>query len=110
MREPIFPGASRPPMKWGVPLMALVALFMPGAVLALWLGVLVSWWLFAAVLLACALGFVWMRKVTTHDDHRLMQAWMSIRLSLRHPNRHLRDGARSYSPVTLRGANDAWRR
>jgi len=31
MREPIFPGASRPPMKWGVPLMALVALFMPGA-------------------------------------------------------------------------------
>ena len=73
MREPIFPGASRPPMKWGVPLMALVALFMPGAVVAIWLGVLVSWWLFAAVLLACAFGFVWMRKVTTHDDHRLMQ-------------------------------------
>ena len=43
MQEPIFPGASRPPMKWGVPLMAIVAVFMPAAVLSIWLGVIVSW-------------------------------------------------------------------
>ena len=56
-------------MKWGVPLMALVALFMPSVVLAIWLGVLVSWWLCAVVFVACAMGFVWMRKVTIHDLH-----------------------------------------
>ncbi len=110
MQEPIFPGASRPPMKWGVPLMALVALFMPAAVLSLWLGVLLSWWACAAGPMACVAVFVWMRKVTANDDHRLTQAWMALRLTLRNPNRHLRQGTRSYSPIPLRGADDAWRR
>ena len=27
MREPIYKGATRPAMKWGVPLMALIAIF-----------------------------------------------------------------------------------
>ena len=110
MQEPIFPGASRPPMKWGVPLLALVALFMPAAVVSVWLGVIVSGWAAAVLLAVSAAGFVWMRRVTTHDDHRLSQAWMAFRLNLRNPNRALRSGVRSYSPVTLRGAPDAWRR
>jgi type IV secretory pathway VirB3-like protein len=97
-------------MKWGVPLMALVALFMPAAVLSVWLGVIVSGWAAAALVALSAAGFVWMRRVTTHDDHRLAQAWMSLRLSLRNANRTLRGRVRSYSPVTLRGASDAWRR
>ncbi len=97
-------------MKWGVPLMALVALFMPAAVLSMWLGVLVSWWACAAVFAASAALFVWMRKLTANDDHRLSQAWMALRLSLGNPNRQLRQRVRSYSPLPLRGADDAWRR
>jgi type IV secretion system protein VirB3 len=110
MQEPIFPAATRPPMKWGVPLMALVALFMPAFVLSLWLGVLVSWWASAALAGFSIFGFFWMRRVTANDDHRLSQAWLAMRLSQRHPNRRLRQGVRSYSPVTLRGAQDVWRR
>lgn len=97
-------------MKWGVPLIALVALFMPSAVIAVWVGAIVSWTAALGIVGASALLFVWMRRVTAHDDHRLAQAWMSFRLSLRQPNRRLRAGVRSYSPVALRGADDAWRR
>ena len=97
-------------MKWGVPLTALVALFMPTAVLAMWLGVLVSIWAAAVLVAVCAGVFIWMRRVTRHDDHRLAQALMSLRLSLCNPNRGLRQGVRSYGPVALRGADDAWRR
>jgi type IV secretion system protein VirB3 len=110
MQEPIFPGASRPPMKWGVPLLALVAVFMPAAVVSVWLGVIVSGWAAAALIALSTAALLWMRRVTTHDDHRLTQAWMALRLNLRNPNRTLRGGVRSYSPITLRGARDAWRR
>jgi type IV secretion system protein VirB3 len=110
MREPIFPGASRPPMKWGVPLMALVALFMPAFVAVMWLGLLLSWWLAAPVALAAALSFWWMRRTTVRDDQRLHQQWLRLKLALRQPNRRARCGVRSYSPLALRGVRDDWRR
>jgi type IV secretion system protein VirB3 len=110
MQEPIFPGASRPPMKWGVPLMAIVAVFMPAAVLSIWLGVIVSWMAALGVVVSAVVAFIWMRRVTRHDDHRLSQAWMAIRLARRNRNRVLRSSVRSYSPVALRGADDGWRR
>ena len=109
MREPIFPGASRPPMKWGVPLMALVALFMPSFVAVIWLGILVSWWAALPLVLAATAGFVWMRHVTARDDHRLAQQWLRLKLALRNPNRRLRGGVRSYAPLPLNGGPDAWR-
>jgi type IV secretion system protein VirB3 len=110
MQEPIFPGASRPPMKWGVPLMAIVAVFMPAAVLSIWLGVIVSWLAALGVAASAVMAFFWMRRITRHDDHRLAQAWMAMHLARHNRNRKLRSSVRSYSPVALRGADDAWRR
>lgn len=109
MRELIFPGASRPPMKWGVPLLALVALFMPAFVAVIWLGILVSWWASLPLVMLAVGVFVWMRHVTARDDHRLAQQWLRLKLVLRNPNRRLRRGVRSYAPLPLHGGPDAWR-
>ena len=41
--ETIFKGATRPPMKFGVPLVPLVVLLLPGFVSGMWLSTMVSW-------------------------------------------------------------------
>jgi type IV secretion system protein VirB3 len=108
--ETVFKGATRPPMKFGVPLVMLIALVLPGLVAGMWLSILVNW-LFAPVIFgAVILAFIWMRYVTSRDDQRLSQMLMGIRLALRNPNRSLRNGARSYAPVSLKGGRDVWRR
>ena len=43
MIETIFKGATRPPMKFGVPLVPLVVLLLPGFVSGMWLSTMVSW-------------------------------------------------------------------
>lgn len=97
-------------MKFGVPLVMLVVLILPGLVAGMWLSILVSWMFAPAIFGAVILAFFWMRYVTSRDDQRLGQMLMSIKLALRNPNRSLRDGARSYAPVPLKGGRDVWRR
>jgi type IV secretion system protein VirB3 len=48
-REAIYKGATRPAMKFGVPLVPLVLLFGGGMLVTMRGGVLVSWWTAAAV-------------------------------------------------------------
>jgi type IV secretion system protein VirB3 len=58
-REAIYKGATRPAMKFGVPLVPLVVLFGSAMLVTLWGGVLVSWWtvpLVAAARAPSALG------------------------------------------------------
>ena len=110
MLETVFKGATRPPMKFGVPLVPLVVLLLPGFVAGMWLSTMLDWRFAPVIFGSLAIAYVWMRVVTNHDDQRLMQIALKLRLSLRNPNRVLRNGARSYAPVAYRGAPNVWRR
>ncbi|CAM4015145.1 type IV secretion system protein VirB3 [Roseateles saccharophilus] len=105
--EAIYKGATRPAMKFGVPLVPLVVLFGGGTLLILWSGALISWWCSLAVALAIVPTLLWMRFVTTKDDQRFRQVFVAMKLHL-HDHNHRLWHARSYSPTVYRGARDAW--
>ena len=110
MIETVFKGATRPPMKFGVPLAPLVVLLLPGFICGMWLSTMVDWRFAPVIFGTVTVAYAWMRIVTSRDDQRLTQMVLSIKLAMRNPNRVLRDGARSYAPVALRGGRHVWRR
>ena len=105
--EAIYKGATRPAMKLGIPLVPLVLLFGTGMLLIMWGGILVSWWVALAVLVAIAPVLGWMRYVTAKDDQRFRQVFVAAKLRLHDRNRRFWH-ARSYAPSLYRGARDAW--
>lgn len=105
--EAIYKGATRPAMKLGIPLVPLVVLFGTGMLLIVWGGILVSWWVALAVLMAIAPALGWMRYVTAKDDQRFRQMFVAAKLRLHDRNRHFWQ-ARSYAPSLYRRARDAW--
>jgi type IV secretion system protein VirB3 len=107
LREAIYKGATRPAMKFGVPLVPLVVLFGGGMLVMIWGGILLSWWVAAGVLAANVPALVWMRLVTARDDQRFRQLFVAAKLRLRDRNRRFWH-ARSYAPTLYRGASDAW--
>jgi type IV secretion system protein VirB3 len=105
--EAIYKGATRPAMKLGIPLVPLVVLFGAGMLLVMWGGILVSWWVAVAVLVAFVPALLWMRLVTARDDQRFRQMFVALKLRLHDRNRRFWR-ARSYSPTLYRRARDAW--
>ena len=105
--EAIYKGATRPAMKLGVPLVPLVVLLGAGMLLIMWGGILLSWWVALAVVLALLPALVWMRFVTAQDDQRFRQMFVALKLRLHDRNRRFWH-ARSYTPTLYRGARDAW--
>ncbi len=105
--EAIYKGATRPAMKLGIPLVPLVVLFGTGMLLIMWGGVLVSWWIALAVVVAIAPALLWMRFVTAQDDQRLRQMFVALKLRFHDRNRRFWQ-ASSYAPTLYRGAHDAW--
>lgn len=97
MREAIYKGATRPALKFGVPLPALVGVFMPALVLAAWLGTLVHAGWAVVILAALVPLYAWMRWTTRRDDQRLHQMALRWQLQRLNRNRTLWRGARSYS-------------
>jgi type IV secretion system protein VirB3 len=110
MIETVFKGATRPPMKFGVPLVPLVVLLLPGFIGGMWLSTMVDWRFAPAVFGSLTLAYAWMRITTSRDDQRLTQMVLKFKLAVRNPNRVLRNGARSYAPIAYRGGRHAWRR
>ncbi len=110
MIETVFKGATRPPMKFGVPLVPLVVLVLPGFVAGMWLSTMVSWRFAPVIFGSLAAAYGWMRFTTHRDDQRLTQMVLNMKLALRNPNRVLRQGQRSYAPAVCRGGRDVWRR
>ena len=106
-QEAIYKGATRPAMKFGIPLVPLVALFGMGMLLILWGGLLVSWWIAAGVIAAIFPALAWMRFATRQDDQRFRQMFVAAKLRMHDRNRRLWR-TRSYSPNLYRGASDAW--
>ena len=107
LSEAIYKGATRPAMKLGIPLVPLVILFGTGMLLIMWGGILVSWWVALAVLVAFVPALAWMRFVTGKDDQRFRQMFVAAKLRLHDRNRCFWH-ARSYAPSLYRGARDAW--
>ncbi len=106
--ESIYKGATRPAMKFGIPLVPLVVLFGTGLLLIMWGGALLSWWVALGVVAAFVPALAWMRFVTAQDDQRFRQLFVAMKLRLHDRNRRLWN-ARSYTPNLYRGARDAWR-
>jgi type IV secretion system protein VirB3 len=105
--EAIYKGATRPAMKLGIPLVPLVMLFGAGMLLIMWGGILLSWWIAVAVVVAIGPALLWMRFVTAKDDQRFRQMFVAAKLRL-HDRNHRFWHARSYAPNLYRGARDAW--
>ena len=105
--EAIYKGATRPAMKLGIPLVPLVGLFGTCMLIVMWGGVLVSWWIALAAVLALLPALAWMRFVTSKDDQRFRQMFVALKLHPHDRNRRLWR-ARSYAPTLYRGARDAW--
>ena len=110
MIETVFKGATRPPMKFGVPLVPLVVLLLPGFIVGMWLSTMVDWRFAPAIFGSLTIAYVWMRIVTSRDDQRLTQMVLKLKLAARNPNRVLRNGARSYASVGYRRGCHVWRR
>jgi type IV secretion system protein VirB3 len=86
MKESIYKGSTRPAMKWGVPLVALVGLFGPMAIVGMWLTVLVTPWTAPVLLLLAIPLFLLLRRITRKDDQRLYQMVLKIRLLWKNRN------------------------
>ena len=97
-------------MKFGVPLMPLVVLLLPGFIVGMWLSTMVNWRFAPIVFGGLAAAYLWMRIVTSRDDQRLTQLVLNLKLAVHNPNRVLRHGARSYAPVSYRSRAHVWRR
>jgi len=106
--EPIYKGATRPAMKFGIPLVPLVTLFGTCMLVAMWGGAFFTWWTAVGAIAAAVPALVWMRFVTRKDDQRFRQLYLAARLGLYDRNRRFWR-ARSYAPTVYRGASDAWR-
>ncbi|MFM9914564.1 MAG: type IV secretion system protein VirB3 [Rhizobacter sp.] len=106
-REAIYKGATRPAMKFGVPLVPLVILLCSGMLLVMWGGILWSWWVALGVFVLALTAMAWMRYVTRLDDQRFRQLFVASKLRLHDRNRRFWR-ARSYSPNLYRGARDVW--
>ena len=97
-------------MKFGVPLVPLVVLLLPGFISGMWLSTMVNWRFAPVIFGALACASIGMRIVPSRDDQRLTQMVLKLKLAVRNPNRVLRNGARSYAPIGYRGGRHVWRR
>ena len=106
-REAIYKGATRPAMKFGIPLVPLVILFGAGMLVTIWGGLLVSWWVAAGVVAGD-------RPRPGLDALRDRQGRPAVPPALR---RHQAAPARPQPPLLARaqlrptlyrGARDAW--
>jgi len=105
--EAIYKGATRPAMKFGIPLVPLVISLGGAMLVTMWGGALWSWWVAVVVLAALAPVLAWMRFVTAKDDQRFRQMFVAAKLRLHDRNRRFWR-SRCYSPNLYRGAHDGW--
>ncbi|MDS0862200.1 VirB3 family type IV secretion system protein [Burkholderia pseudomultivorans] len=99
-KDPVFKGCTRPAMLWGVPLVAFLMIGGGMLIPAIW-ALLASPPLGVAILFLMIPVFVVMRVITRHDDQRLAQYMLRLRMVLRQGNRRFW-GGHAYVPVRLK--------
>lgn len=100
LKDPVFKGATRPAMIWGVPLVAFLMVGGGMLIPAIW-ALLASPPIGVAILFLMIPVFVVMRVITRHDDQRLAQYLLRVRMVLRQDNRRFW-GGHAYVPVRLK--------
>jgi type IV secretion system protein VirB3 len=100
LKDPVFKGCTRPAMLWGVPLMAFLVVGGCMLIPAIW-ALLASPPLGVAMLFLMIPVYVVMRVTTRHDDQRLAQYMLRVRMGFRQGNRRVW-GAHAYVPVRLK--------
>lgn len=100
-RDPVFRGATRPPMFLGAPMIPFI-LVTGLAILAAMLGLFVSPFIFIGVLTIYAPIYAWMRVVTKTDDQRLNQLILRLRMRARMQGSRRFWGALTYTPIKLK--------
>ncbi|NUY02466.1 type IV secretion system protein VirB3 [Paraburkholderia youngii] len=100
LKDPVFKGCTRPAMLWGVPLVPFLMVGGGMLIPAIW-ALLASPPLGVAILLLIIPVFVVMRVITRHDDQRLAQYMLRLRMVLRQGNRRFW-GVHAYVPVRLK--------
>lgn len=100
LRDPVFKGCTRPAMIWGVPLVAFLLVGGGMLIPAIW-ALLASPPVGVAIVLLIIPVFVTMRTVARHDDQRLAQRALRVRMTLRQRNCRLWS-AHAYVPVRLK--------
>lgn len=96
-QDVIYKGCTRPPLLWGVPLMPMVLILMPGLLVGIvGLGYFLPMSLLALLITVSA--WVWMRAVTKKDDQRLLQIFLRLRLRSRQKNSRYW-GCAAYVPI-----------
>jgi len=93
----IYKGCTRPPLLWGVPLMPLIMILMPGMLVGM-VGLAYFLPMSLLALLVSVSAWIWMRGVTKKDDQRLLQIFLRLRLRSRQKNTGFW-GCAAYAPI-----------
>jgi type IV secretion system protein VirB3 len=100
LKDPVFKGCTRPAMLWGVPLVPLLMVGGGMLIPAIW-ALLASPPVGVGILFLIVPVFATMRAMTRHDDQRLAQRALRVRMALRQRNRGFW-GMHAYVPVRLK--------
>ena len=98
MFDPVFKGATRPAMLFGVPVVPLILVLGTHILFAMYSFLLQKYMFVVVVGTSSGICFVIMRYITTQDDHRLNQYLLWIKsIALRRNQKHW--GSATLSPV-----------
>lgn len=100
LKDPVFKGCTRPAMLWGVPLVPFLMVGGGMLIPAIW-ALLASPPAGVAILFLMIPVFVLLRLITRHDDQRLAQYALRVRMALCQSNRRFW-GGHAYVPVRLK--------
>ena len=97
LQDVIYKGCTRPPLLWGVPLLPLIMILMPGMLVGI-VGLAYFLPMSLVALLVTVSAWVWMRAVTKKDDQRLLQIFLRFRLRSSQKNKGFW-GCAAYAPI-----------
>ena len=96
-QDVIYKGCTRPPLLWGVPLLPLIMILMPGMLVGI-VGLAYLLPMSLLAMLVSVSAWIWMRAVTKKDDQRLLQIFLRFRLRSRQKNTGFW-GCAAYAPI-----------
>ncbi len=96
-QDMIYKGCTRPPLLWGVPLLPLIMVLMPGMLVGM-VGLAYFLPMSLVAIFISLTAWIWMRAVTKKDDQRLLQIFLRLRLRSRQRNTRYW-GCAAYAPV-----------
>lgn len=96
-QDMIYKGCTRPPLLWGVPLLPLIMVLMPGMLVGM-VGLAYFLPMSLVAIFVSLTAWIWMRAVTKKDDQRLLQIFLRLRLRSRQRNTRYW-GCAAYAPI-----------